>query len=549
MLFLVVSDNLLGIYIGWELVGVCSYLLIGFWFEKDSASSAGRKAFITTKLGDLGFFLAVLMIFSLLGTLNFSQVEGRIADGLISAKVAGMIALLLFSGAVGKSAQVPLHVWLPDAMEGPTPVSALIHAATMVAAGVYMVARTYFIFQHGAFSLEVVAWIGAATALLAATMALVATDIKRILAFSTVSQLGYMMLALGVGGRTAGIFHLTTHAFFKALLFLCAGSVIHAVHTNDIREMGGLSRKMIWTFWTFSFAWITISGLWPFAGFYSKDAIFEAALHSGHQTLFYLAVFAAFLTSFYMTRLYLLVFVTEPRNIQIFSHARESSVSMVIPLVILAILSLGSGLFFKYGWDIDVLLSQGQPEITHASGTLPSLPQAADSRGQTHAGELPIWFVPGISLAASFSGIILSFLFYLKRFFSAEALAGAFKPVYRTLVNKYGFDEFYIAFFVRPADACSRLLAKVDVHVLDQIGVDGIGWVTVQISRVQDWFDRFVVDGLVDFWGWLAHSFSTVLRRFQTGLVQNYIFAAVLGFGLLAFWNLKISLQDLIFFF
>jgi NADH-quinone oxidoreductase subunit L len=280
MLLLVVANNFLQIFIGWELVGLASYLLIGFWFEKTSAAAAGKKAFLTTKVGDLGFFIALMMIFSLLGTLNFAQVAARVSENLISPQVAGAIALLLFWGAVGKSAQVPLHVWLPDAMEGPTPVSALIHAATMVAAGVYLVARTYFLFEHAPFALGTVAWTGGITALIAATMALVATDFKRVLAFSTVSQLGYMMLAMGLGDKVAGMFHLTTHAFFKALLFLCAGSVIHATHENDIRKMGGLSRKMVWTFMTFAVALLAISGVWRLAGFYSKDMILEAALHS-----------------------------------------------------------------------------------------------------------------------------------------------------------------------------------------------------------------------------------------------------------------------------
>ena len=542
MLLLVVANNFLQIFIGWELVGVASYLLIGFWFEKTSAASAGLKAFITTKLGDLGFFIAVMMVFSLLGTLNFAQVEGRIHDGLISEHVAGMIALLLFSGAAGKSAQVPLHIWLPDAMEGPTPVSALIHAATMVAAGVYMVARTYFIFQHGAFSLEIVSWFGITTAFLAATMALVSTDIKRILAFSTVSQLGYMMLAMGVGGRTAGIFHLTTHAFFKALLFLCAGSVIHAVHTNDIREMGGLSRKMIWTFWTFSFAWIAISGIWPFAGFFSKDAILEACLQSGHKTLFYIALFTAFLTAFYMTRLYVLVFVTEPRNIPIFSHARESPVSMVIPLVVLAILSLGSGLFFKYGWNIETILAAAPP------GQSLAVPQAAAPL-ENAAYLAAEWFAPAVSLAAALSGIILAFLFYLKQTFSAKAVADTFKLVNKVLLNKYWFDEIYVAFFVEPADSLSKLLARFDYNVFDQFGVDGVGWVTLEISKIQAWFDSVVVDGLVNFWGRLVQTSSSVFKRLQTGLVQNYLFIVVFGFGLLVFWNLGIGLQDFVSFF
>ncbi|OGR83490.1 MAG: hypothetical protein A2902_07685 [Elusimicrobia bacterium RIFCSPLOWO2_01_FULL_64_13] len=528
MLLLVAANNFLQIFLGWELVGAASYLLIGFWFEKKEAAAAGRKAFITTKLGDLGFFIAILLVFSLLGTLNFAQVQARLADGLVSPRAAAAIALLLFLGAAGKSAQAPLHIWLPDAMEGPTPVSALIHAATMVAAGVYLVARTTFLFEYGAASLEVVAWVGGITALLAACMALVANDIKRVLAFSTISQLGYMMLAMGVGGRTAGIFHLTNHAFFKALLFLCAGSVIHAVHTNDIREMGGLSRKMIWTFWTFSFGWIAICGLWPFAGFFSKDAILEAAFHSGHLSLFYLGTFTAFLTAFYMTRLYLLVFVTEPRNIPVFSRVKESPGSMVVPLVVLALLSFGSGILLQYGLDMEALLG-GAPE---------SMVRSAH-QASTHA--VPGWFIPAVSMAAVLSGIVLAFLFYLRKLFSAESLAETFAPAYRLLLKRFAFDEMYLACLVRPGDALARSLARFDYEIFDRFGIDGTGWLTLRLSSVQGWFDRVVVDGLVDFWGALIQFFGRHLRRMQTGLVQNYIFILAAGFGLLLYWKLKIG--------
>lgn len=545
MLLLVVANNFLQLFIGWELVGVASYLLIGFWFEKSSAAYAGKKAFITTKLGDLGFFVGIMMIFARLGTLNFIQVERHVQAGsLIFPQTAFVIGLLLFCGAIGKSAQTPLHVWLPDAMEGPTPVSALIHAATMVAAGVFMVARTYFIFDVGLLNLpldwlrevhvlDVVGWVGGITALLAATMALVATDIKRVLAFSTVSQLGYMMLAMGVGGRTAGMFHLTTHAFFKALLFLAAGSVIHAVHTNDIREMGGLSKKMIWTFATFLCAWVAISGIPPFAGFFSKDAILEAAFHSGHHALFWLAVFVAFLTSFYMTRLLLLVFWTEPRNIEKFSHASESPYSMTVPLVVLAILSLLGGMIFQYGVDLNRLL-----EMQSVAGE--------NSLAESAVGSASKFFVPTVSSLAALAGIVLSFLFYLKKFFSADALAEAFRPVYKTLVAKYGFDELYLSCFVKPADLLAQGLARIDFHLVDQIGVDGVGWFTAQLSKIQNWIDDVIVDGLVDFWGKLCQSFSVGLKKIQTGFVQNYLLIFVLGFGLLLFWKLEITFAQLL---
>ncbi len=527
MLVLVVAGNFLQFFIGWELVGVASYLLIGFWFEKTSAANAGKKAFITTKLGDLGFFIAIMMIFSLLGTLNFAQVAARVSEGLISPQVAAIIALGLFWGAVGKSAQVPLHVWLPDAMEGPTPVSALIHAATMVAAGVYLVARSYFLFEHGPISLEVVAWTGGITALLAASMALVATDFKRVLAFSTVSQLGYMMLAMGVGGRTAGMFHLTTHAFFKALLFLCAGSVIHATHTNDIREMGGLSKKMVWTFSTFTIAWLAISGVPPFAGFYSKDMILETALHSGHMALFGIALFTAFLTAFYMTRLLLLVFVTDARNSEVHHHAHESPASMVIPLVVLAFLAVVSGFTFEHIFPFHNILES--PEALHAV-----------AEGEYYPG----WLVPALSIAAAGGGILLSFLFYLKPVFSAEKMAETFKPLHYVLVEKYGFDEFYLAFFVKPLDLLSSLLAKIDYVLVDQLGVDGVAWTTEKISRLSAWYDRVIVDGLVDFWGVLAQAFGSLARQIQSGFVQNYIFFLFFGFSALLCWKLHLAASD-----
>ncbi len=530
MLLLVVANNFLQIFIGWELVGLASYLLIGFWFEKESAASAGRKAFITTKVGDIGFFLGIMSLFFYFKTLNFNEIQTALAGNIITPQICGIIALLLFCGAIGKSAQVPLHIWLPDAMEGPTPVSALIHAATMVAAGVYMVARIYFMFHYGAFSLEVVAWFGMVTAFLAATMALVSTDIKRVLAFSTVSQLGYMVLAMGVGGRTAGMYHLTTHAFFKALLFLGAGSVIHAVHTNDIQKMGGLSKKMVWTFWTFTFAWLAISGVWPFAGFFSKDAILEEAMLSGHIFLFWGALFVAFLTAFYMTRLYLLVFITPARDKHIYSHAHESPKSMVLPLVVLAFLSLVSGYLLKDS--IHLLVPALDKLGTVPEGTVPNL-----SHGHH-------WFVPVISSLFALGGISLSFLFYFTKMFSAEKIAATFPGVYQLLLKKYGFDEFYIQYIIRPADFIAGTLYHFDDVIFDQKGVDGVGVLTDKLSVIQDWFDRNIIDKLVDLWGDLAQRASLFVKRFQTGLVQNYIFFVVLGFGALVFWQLKLNVND-----
>ncbi|HET9870141.1 MAG TPA: NADH-quinone oxidoreductase subunit L, partial [bacterium] len=346
MLLLVLSTNFLQIFVGWELVGVSSYLLVGFWYFKPEAAEAAKKAFVVNRIGDVGFLMGVATIGMTFGSFDFFQVQGMVAQGLADGTyragyIAG-IALLLFCGAVGKSAQFPLHVWLPDAMEGPTPVSALIHAATMVAAGVYMVARTFPLFSADPMALSVVAYVGGFTAFFAASIALAQDDIKRILAYSTLSQLGYMMLALGSGGFTAGMFHLTTHACFKALLFLGAGSVIHAVHSNDIWKMGGLAKPMRVTTATFLVAALAISGIPPLAGFWSKDEIFLAVRDStlpGHGGLLALAVLTAFLTAFYMFRLFFVVFTGASRG----GHPHESPSVMTAPLLVLAFLSITVG--------------------------------------------------------------------------------------------------------------------------------------------------------------------------------------------------------------
>jgi len=324
MLGLVLADNLIQIYIFWELVGLCSYFLISYWFKKPAAAEAGKKAFITNRIGDSGFFIGIATLFYYLGTADISVINQRIAQGAVSLNpnILGVCAILLFCGAIGKSAQFPLHVWLPDAMEGPTPVSALIHAATMVAAGVYLVARNYALFTAGHFALQFVAYIGIITALMSATIALVQNDIKKILAYSTISQLGFMMTALGSGGYTAGVFHLMTHAFFKAMLFLCAGSVIHATGTQDIREMGGLFTKIRLTAITCFIGTLAIAGVPPLSGFWSKDEILSSIYASGNMFIFALALLSAFLTSFYMFRLLFLAFFGKPRDEKI--HAHES---------------------------------------------------------------------------------------------------------------------------------------------------------------------------------------------------------------------------------
>jgi NADH-quinone oxidoreductase subunit L len=349
MLGLVVSSNLLVTFMCWELMGVASYLLIGFWFERVGPTEAQKKAFMTTKLGDSGLYLALLLIYAKVGSFQFTQIQQFFTNGYMPVTVATIAAIGILFGAMGKSAQFPLFIWLPDAMEGPTPGSALIHAATMVAAGILLVSKLYFVFQAAPMAMEAAAWIGLATAFLAASMALVSFDIKRVLAFSTVSQLGFMMCALGAGGYSAGLFHLTTHAFFKALLFLGAGSVIHAVHTNDMRLMGGLSKKMPITFLTMLSAVLAIAGFPFLSGYYSKEMILGSVWHFNH-TMFWILLIAALMTAFYMSRLLFLTFWGDDRDHDKFHHAHESPALITTPLILLAFLSVFSGFFNCPKW-------------------------------------------------------------------------------------------------------------------------------------------------------------------------------------------------------
>jgi NADH-quinone oxidoreductase subunit L len=516
MLILVVANNLLQLFVGWELVGLCSYLLIGFEFERPAAAYAGRKAFITTKVGDLGFYIGLLLLFSAVGTFNFAILQKEhVAAGLLSPQLAGVIALLIFCGAVGKSAQVPLHVWLPDAMEGPTPVSALIHAATMVAAGVFLVARVHFLFAVSPTALSVVAWTGAVTALVAASSALVANDIKRVLAFSTVSQLGYMMLALGVGSVQAGMFHLTTHAFFKALLFLGAGSVIHAVHTNDIWQMGGLSKKMPVTFVTFACATLAIVGFPGFAGFFSKEAVLAAAYGGHHFALFAVAGFTALLTAFYMSRLFFVTFLGDPRDPHRFAHAHEGPASMTLPLAVLAVLSLFAGFFLTYVWPFERWLP---------------------GAGEAHHD----WMVPGVSLAALAVGAGLAWSMYRQGQPDPAALVRRWPRVHAFLGRRYA-DELYLLLIERCVYAPARALAKFDYDVLDQTVVDGFGVVARLVARAKRWFDDTVVDRLlVDGVGRFAQTLGSGARLLQTGFVQFYLLVVAFGLGLLALWAVKV---------
>ena len=510
MLGLVLANNFFMIFIFWELVGLTSYLLIGFWFEKKSAADACKKAFLTTRTGDLGFLIGLFMVSYYAGTFNYGQIFAQASSGAIPTAVLTASAIFIFCGAVGKSAQFPLHVWLPDAMEGPTPVSALIHAATMVAAGVYLVAKAMPLFVTTATAALVVAVIGLITSLMTASIGLVQNDIKRVLAYSTCSQLGYMIMALGLYGYDtalghhspgyyAGTFHLMTHAFFKGLLFLGAGSVIHAVHTNDIQEMGGLWKKMKLTAPTFVIAALSISGIFPLSGFWSKDEIVATASH--HPIFLFFTLLIAFMTAFYMFRLCFLTFCGEPRDQHRFEHAHESPAVMTYPLVVLAFLSVFAGWvglpWLPHGFASFVY--HGEPYHPHAN-----------------------WLLMLLSTVVAVSGIGLAYLIYYRKTISADAVAAKFRPLYTLLYNKYYFDELYQAIIVNPLLALSRGMWKVDAGVVDG-AVNGSAWLTVKWSDLKQWFDKWIVDGAVNGTGLLVRALGNGLRYLQTGGMQSYV--------------------------
>ncbi len=500
MLILVLGNNFLLMFLGWEGVGLCSYLLIGFWFTRQAAAEAGQKAFIVNRVGDFGFLLGMFLIFVSFGSLQFSEVFGSAAQQLIpGGAAASAIALLLFLGATGKSAQIPLYVWLPDAMEGPTPVSALIHAATMVTAGVYMVARCSVLYLLAPTVMVVVAMIGLLTALLAASIALVQTDIKRVLAYSTISQLGYMFVACGVGAFSAGIFHLVTHAFFKALLFLGAGSVIHALDgEQDIRRMGGLKDHLPITYVTFLVASLAIAGIFPFAGFFSKDEILWAALTEGHFLVWLGAVITAVMTSFYMFRLVFVVFHREPsaREAQL-RHPHEAPPLMRVPLVILAGLSGVAGF-------IGIPIIEGA-NLIHAylAPVFARYPLPPEVLGHPlHRPGLELVMLL-ISLALAIGGILIARHMYLTDTTLPERISTKFQWLYRMLIGKFYVDEFY-----------TRL-------------------VVVPIKRVSDWVwgevDVGIVDGTVNQVGAFVRQDSAWLSRVQSGFVRNYALSIFLG--------------------
>jgi NADH-quinone oxidoreductase subunit L len=509
MLGLVLANNFFMIFIFWELVGLTSYLLISFWFEKKSAADAGKKAFITTRIGDLGFIVGLLLIGVYVGSFNYQTVFAKVAGGQIPAGILTAMAIFVFCGAVGKSAQFPLHVWLPDAMEGPTPVSALIHAATMVAAGVYLVARSMNLFVGSADASLVVAIIGLTTSFIAASIGLVQNDIKRILAYSTVSQLGYMIMALGLFGYdkalgeesvgyVAGTLHLMTHAFFKGLLFLGAGSVIHAVHTNDIQDMGGLSKKMKITTWTFIIASLSIAGIFPLSGFWSKDEIVATTLH--HPVFLIGTLTIAFMTAFYMFRLCFLTFFGQPRDNHRYDHAHESPNVMTYPLIFLAVLSIFAG-WWALPW-----LSHGFSSFVFFN--------------EPHHEGANYWLML-LSTIVAVSGITLAYFMYYKRSISAEKIAERFKPIYTLLYNKYYFDELYQAVLINPIMKIADFLWDFDAKIIDGL-VNGAAWLTVLWSEIKQWFDVWIVDGAVNGSGWVVRKLGNSLRYIQSGGLQFY---------------------------
>ena len=554
MLTLILANNYVLMFVGWEGVGLCSYLLIGFYFHRKSASDAAAKAFIVNRIGDAGFLLGMFFIAWYFGSLRFTEVthiahSGRfsIGDPIITAAT-----LLLFVGACGKSAQIPLYVWLPDAMEGPTPVSALIHAATMVTAGVYMVVRSNALFVLAPTSMKTVAIVGALTAIFAASIGLVQNDIKRVLAYSTVSQLGYMFLALGVGAFSAGVFHVFTHAFFKALLFLGAGSVIHAMSgEQDMRNMGDLGHRIPWTHRTMFIATLAIAGIFPFAGFFSKDAIlWETWSREGgaYRFLWYIGYATALMTSFYMFRLMYLTFHGRPRmSHDAEHHIHESPISMTGPLVVLAICAMGAGWL---GWPhslggSDRFTKYLEPVFANEANVLEEQGRgaqvAAGEKEEEHntTGE---WALMGLSLAAAGLGWGMAWRSYRHADKGYTEPIAAVPPVYNTLLHKYYVDEGYDYVFTgrrKLGDVRLGVLGLgaasswFDVHVVDGL-VNGAGWITRLTATISSWWDKWIIDGIgVNGPAILARMLSYPARLFEWGLVQWY--ALVMTAGLVGF--------------
>lgn len=542
MLCLILGDSLPVMFLGWEGVGLCSYLLIGFWFDENANADAGKKAFLVNRIGDFGFILGIFTIFWALQhaghpTLTFRGMQEHAGE---LAGVATAASLLLFVGATGKSAQIPLYVWLPDAMAGPTPVSALIHAATMVTAGIYMIARLGWLFAMSPVALTVVATVAALTALVAATIAVAQTDIKKVLAYSTVSQLGYMFLGLGVGAYAAGIFHLVTHAFFKALLFLGAGSVIHAMsHEQDMRKMGALRSHLPITSLTMFIGCLAIAGIPPFAGFFSKDEIlwktFSAenlAIAGWGKVLWGIGFLTAILTAFYMFRLYYLTFHGESRvSPEARAHLHESPASMTTPLRVLALGAIVAGFFGVpqivgdvFGWQRSNTFEHFLAPVFEVGEAHDAALGAAAAEGHGHHNAGAEWALMLLSIGVAVLGWLAARRVYHAGSDVPDRAAGAAPGLYRTLVNKYYVDEFYLAFVVRPLMTVSRFLALFfDLWIVDGL-VNGSAALMRLVSRASGLFDNRVVDGAVNGTGWSIRRVGTGLRLSQTGRIQSYLY-------------------------
>ena len=528
MLILVLANSILLLFIGWELVGLCSYLLIGFWYKRPAAASAAKKAFIVTRFGDALMLAGIGLLFTFFGTLNISYINEHISTSNLDMFWLTVIGVLLFFGAVGKSAQIPLQGWLWDAMQGPTTVSCLIHSATMVKAGIYLVARLYPVFAASHYTMTFIAYTGGVTAFVAGTMALAEWDIKRILAYSTISQLGYMTLGLGVGAFSAAIIHLVSHASFKALLFLGAGSVIHVVHSNDLRDMGGLFKHMKITAITMLIASLSLSGIPPFSGYFSKDFIIEATYHLGDSFLYHLSVITAGITAFYILRLWYLAFILPPSKPH--DHAHESPPSMTIPLVLLAIATTvlgvlrftmpefviesvkGYGVTFTH----EGLLVHSPLVVVPYLSAVPSIPEFATL------------FYP-ISLALT--GLAIATAVYKMNLIPADLLTKnkLGSVIYKVLACQYGTDALYLLISETIIyKGISRAIAWFDLHVIDGI-VNGIGKAAVLIATGTNLTDLYIIDGIINGIGHAAVRTGRVLRRIQTGIVQNYVSLMLIG--------------------
>ncbi len=602
MLGIVIAGNLAMVFIFWELVGICSWFLIGFYYERQSASTAANKAFIVNRIGDFGMLIGLMALWGALGTLSFADTRAigpdghevvqpglfsqfrpaeaghalQVPDGMVVAAAADEVAVIaadhaaapadassqvaarisdwrgmgmgrwllfiagvgIFCGCVGKSAQFPLFVWLPDAMEGPTPVSALVHSATMVAAGVYLVGRFFPVLSPDV--LLVIAYVGAITLFIAATIALVANDIKRVLAYSTVSQLGYMMLALGVGGWVAGLFHLVTHAFFKSLLFLCSGSVIHACHTNDMRKMGGLARVMPWTAYTMLVGCLAIIGAGvPFviglSGYYSKDSILAQALsfanaNPGHRILYWAVAGGAFITAFYMFRLWFMTFAGQPRDHHVADHAHESPNVMVTPLVVLAIMAVVAGWTLPGGLGIANLLEQSRPAGTAEGlegGFVFGQSLMIPAEHESHEGAVHVTATL-TAFGTALAGVLLAALMYLWKVISPELVASVFRPIYAFLAGRWYFDELYDLLFVKPTLGIASLASAVDRGLIDRL-INGVAWSARGLAGLDAWIDRTLVDGLVNATATATWNTGQRLRGLQTGRLRQYVVFIVLG--------------------